>query len=57
MVLARALAVKSRVIIADEAMSMLAVSIQASALALMANLRDPFGIAFLYIIAHDLVSA
>lgn len=51
--LARALMTSPRLIIADEAVSSLDVSVQAQMLELMASLRDRYGIAFL-LISHDL---
>jgi peptide/nickel transport system ATP-binding protein len=54
--IARALAVEPRVILADEPVSMLDVSIRMGVLNLMAKLRDEENIAFLYV-THDLASA
>jgi peptide/nickel transport system ATP-binding protein len=54
--IARALAVEPEVILADEPISMLDVSIRMGILNLMAKLRDEQGIAFLYV-THDLASA
>ena len=54
--IARALAVQPKVILADEPVSMLDVSIRMGVLNLMARLRDEFNIAFLYV-THDLASA
>jgi peptide/nickel transport system ATP-binding protein len=54
--IARALAVQPRVILADEPISMLDVSIRMGILNLMAKLRDEDNIAFLYV-THDLASA
>ena len=54
--IARALAVEPRVILADEPISMLDVSIRMGILNLMAKLRDEQNIAFLYV-THDLASA
>jgi peptide/nickel transport system ATP-binding protein len=54
--IARALAVEPKVILADEPISMLDVSIRIGILNLMANLRDEDNIAFLYV-THDLASA
>ncbi len=54
--MARALAVEPEVILADEPVSMLDVSIRMGILNLMAKLRDEQGIAFLYV-THDLASA
>lgn len=53
---ARALAVEPEVILADEPISMLDVSIRMGILNLMARLRDEQGIAFLYV-THDIASA
>ena len=54
--IARALAVEPEVILADEPVSMLDVSIRLGILNLMADLRDNQGIGFLYV-THDLASA
>lgn len=54
--IARALAVQPEVILADEPVSMLDVSIRMGILNLMAVLRDEQDIAFLYV-THDLASA
>jgi peptide/nickel transport system ATP-binding protein len=54
--IARALAVEPEVILADEPVSMLDVSIRMGVLNLMATLRDEQNIAFLYV-THDLASA
>jgi len=54
--IARALAVQPEVILADEPISMLDVSIRMGILNLMARLRDEQGIAFLYV-THDIASA
>ncbi|MFO7322914.1 MAG: ABC transporter ATP-binding protein [Chloroflexota bacterium] len=54
--IARALAVEPRVILADEPVSMLDVSIRLGILNLMAKLRDEQNIAFLYV-THDIASA
>jgi peptide/nickel transport system ATP-binding protein len=53
---ARALASGGRVLLADEPVSMLDVSIRAEVLNLMARLRDQKGLALMYI-THDLASA
>lgn len=55
-VLARALATRPKVIIADEPVSMLDVSIRAEILDLMQDLRTKHNISFLYI-THDLATA
>jgi peptide/nickel transport system ATP-binding protein len=54
--IARALAVEPKVVLADEPISMLDVSIRLGILNLVRELRDRKGIAFLYI-THDLASA
>jgi peptide/nickel transport system ATP-binding protein len=54
--IARALAVEPKVILADEPISMLDVSIRIGILNLMAKLRDEDNIAFMYV-THDLASA
>jgi peptide/nickel transport system ATP-binding protein len=53
---ARALAVEPRVIVADEPISMLDVSIRIGILNLMADLKERQNLAFLYV-THDLASA
>jgi peptide/nickel transport system ATP-binding protein len=53
---AQALAMKPRLIIADEPVSMLDVSIRIGLLNLMASLRDSEGVSILYI-THDIASA
>jgi len=55
-VLARALALKPRIILADEPVSMLDVSIQAEMLGMMHDLQKRYGISFIYI-THDLATA
>jgi peptide/nickel transport system ATP-binding protein len=54
--IARALAVEPAVVVADEPISMLDVSIRIGILNLMRELRDTHGLAFLYV-THDLASA
>lgn len=54
--IARALAMGPRLLVADEPISMLDVSIRASILSLMTSLRKGFGLTYLYI-THDLASA
>jgi peptide/nickel transport system ATP-binding protein len=53
---AQALAVQPKLILADEPVSMLDVSIRIGVLNMMANLRDQEGVSILYI-THDLASA
>ena len=55
-VLARALALKPKIIIADEPVSMLDVSIRAEMLELMKELQTKYDISFIYI-THDLATA
>ena len=55
-VLARALAPRPKIIIADEPVSMLDVSMRAEILKIMDDLRRKYGISFLYI-THDLATA
>ncbi|TFD77291.1 ABC transporter ATP-binding protein [Cryobacterium sp. Sr8] len=55
-VIARALASDPQVIIADEPVSMLDVSLRAGLLALLEGLRETWGVSMLYI-THDLLSA
>ncbi len=55
-VLARALALKPKVILADEPVSMLDVSIRAEMLELMKELQNKYNISFVYI-THDLATA
>ena len=54
--IARALAVEPVVVVADEPISMLDVSIRIGILNLMTELKDAHGLAFLYV-THDLASA
>jgi peptide/nickel transport system ATP-binding protein len=54
--IARALAVNPELILADEPISMLDVSIRMGVLNLMANLKENLGIAYLYV-THDLASS
>lgn len=55
-VLARALALKPKIIVADEPVSMLDVSIRAEMLELMGELQKKYKISFIYI-THDLATA
>jgi peptide/nickel transport system ATP-binding protein len=55
-VIARALAIKPKIILADEPVSMLDVSIRAETLELMKELQKKYDISFIYI-THDLATA
>jgi peptide/nickel transport system ATP-binding protein len=56
MMVARALLLKPRLIVADEPVSMVDASLRAMILDIMLRMRDDFGISFLYI-THDLSTA
>jgi peptide/nickel transport system ATP-binding protein len=56
MMVARALLMKPRLIVADEPVSMVDASLRAMILDIMLRMRDEFGISFLYI-THDLSTA
>jgi peptide/nickel transport system ATP-binding protein len=56
MMVARALLMKPRLIVADEPVSMVDASLRAMILDIMLRMRDDFGISFLYI-THDLSTA